>query len=137
MIRRPPRSTLFPYTTLFRSPLFGPHAVNTQIAAAGRTRSCIGLLGEGGAVSLGPAEDRDHLGSVARHAQQSPATLAHIGPPPQEFLPLFVGGTEHAEVGHGLPVSGIGLTARHWEGSGGAISRVLFTRWCEQMVISL
>src|SRR2546430_8756443 len=24
MIRRPPRSTLFPYTTLFRSP-FGPH----------------------------------------------------------------------------------------------------------------
>src|SRR2546422_6116736 len=24
MIRRPPRSTLFPYTTLFRSPLFFP-----------------------------------------------------------------------------------------------------------------
>ena len=24
MIRRPPRSTLFPYTTLFRSPLFDP-----------------------------------------------------------------------------------------------------------------
>src|SRR2546422_3498688 len=24
MIRRPPRSTLFPYTTLFRSPGFGP-----------------------------------------------------------------------------------------------------------------
>src|SRR5438876_1647725 len=24
MIRRPPRSTLFPYTTLFRSPLFNP-----------------------------------------------------------------------------------------------------------------
>src|SRR2546429_2170167 len=27
MIRRPPRSTLFPYTTLFRSPL-EPHAIN-------------------------------------------------------------------------------------------------------------
>src|SRR2546428_8584711 len=26
MIRRPPRSTLFPYTTLFRSFLVGPHA---------------------------------------------------------------------------------------------------------------
>src|SRR5947207_5939556 len=26
MIRRPPRSTLFPYTTLFRSPGTGPHA---------------------------------------------------------------------------------------------------------------
>src|SRR3712207_6865242 len=25
MIRRPPRSTLFPYTTLFRSDLLGPH----------------------------------------------------------------------------------------------------------------
>src|SRR2546430_12643786 len=25
MIRRPPRSTLFPYTTLFRSPLSEPH----------------------------------------------------------------------------------------------------------------
>src|SRR2546430_3115526 len=25
MIRRPPRSTLFPYTTLFRSPYFCPH----------------------------------------------------------------------------------------------------------------
>src|SRR3712207_7913097 len=27
MIRRPPRSTLFPYTTLFRSPLLGDEAV--------------------------------------------------------------------------------------------------------------
>src|SRR3712207_7887319 len=26
MIRRPPRSTLFPYTTLFRSPWFAPRA---------------------------------------------------------------------------------------------------------------
>src|SRR3712207_8132827 len=26
MIRRPPRSTLFPYTTLFRSPFLGRHA---------------------------------------------------------------------------------------------------------------
>src|SRR2546430_15356203 len=30
MIRRPPRSTLFPYTTLFRSPLkFGDHVIGT------------------------------------------------------------------------------------------------------------
>src|SRR5947209_11247781 len=28
MIRRPPRSTLFPYTTLFRSPRAPPHADN-------------------------------------------------------------------------------------------------------------
>src|SRR2546425_9621474 len=34
MIRRPPRSTLFPYTTLFRSP--ARHAVGARDGAAGR-----------------------------------------------------------------------------------------------------
>src|SRR3712207_8410065 len=36
MIRRPPRSTLFPYTTLFRSELAGVHADRTheQLPAA-------------------------------------------------------------------------------------------------------
>src|SRR2546427_9490231 len=29
MIRRPPRSTLFPYTTLFRSPFLGVHLTRT------------------------------------------------------------------------------------------------------------
>src|SRR5256885_10793803 len=33
MIRRPPRSTLFPYTTLFRS-IFRSHAIETQGALA-------------------------------------------------------------------------------------------------------
>src|SRR5215208_7299239 len=30
MIRRPPRSTLFPYTTLFRSDLLGDHATTGE-----------------------------------------------------------------------------------------------------------
>src|SRR3972149_3248653 len=34
MIRRPPRSTLFPYTTLFRSPWAAGHAVPLELAAA-------------------------------------------------------------------------------------------------------
>src|SRR3712207_8288189 len=35
MIRRPPRSTLFPYTTLFRSPAMGPFLdVVIHVAAA-------------------------------------------------------------------------------------------------------
>src|SRR2546422_9861715 len=37
MIRRPPRSTLFPYTTLFRSEASGPHqaiAVDTWLIGA-------------------------------------------------------------------------------------------------------
>src|SRR2546425_13162574 len=47
MIRRPPRSTLFPYTTLFRSPhaggLHGPHRHGRGGAAGRRARA-----GEGG-----------------------------------------------------------------------------------------
>src|SRR5437764_3176491 len=38
MIRRPPRSTLFPYTTLFRSVGHGP--TNTHPGTIGRTRRC-------------------------------------------------------------------------------------------------
>src|SRR3712207_7565537 len=45
MIRRPPRSTLFPYTTLFRSEAATPHRGGVggtpSVAAAGRTdRRC-------------------------------------------------------------------------------------------------
>src|SRR2546427_6150318 len=32
MIRRPPRSTLFPYTTLFRSVLWGDHATFSSLS---------------------------------------------------------------------------------------------------------
>src|SRR3712207_7117941 len=46
MIRRPPRSTLFPYTTLFRSSAGHPPAV--LVAADGTTR----LLEEGRALPL-------------------------------------------------------------------------------------
>src|SRR2546430_16629441 len=37
MIRRPPRSTLFPYTTLFRSPAgqFGPAVLSRDVAGPG------------------------------------------------------------------------------------------------------
>src|SRR3712207_6990446 len=42
MIRRPPRSTLFPYTTLFRSHLSGTHAARvhrrSRLAAGQRRR---------------------------------------------------------------------------------------------------
>src|SRR3712207_7968855 len=38
MIRRPPRSTLFPYTTLFRSLIRIPHL---PVASSRTTRSCV------------------------------------------------------------------------------------------------
>src|SRR5215217_8573167 len=46
MIRRPPRSTLFPYTTLFRStpPLTRRERLPGRIPAAGRRRAVVGLL---------------------------------------------------------------------------------------------
>src|SRR5437763_3016811 len=38
MIRRPPRSTLFPYTTLFRSPRREARAPGVPLPASGRVR---------------------------------------------------------------------------------------------------
>src|SRR2546426_4717729 len=37
MIRRPPRSTLFPYTTLFRSPAIGRRSESGSVMSPGRT----------------------------------------------------------------------------------------------------
>src|SRR2546429_2132393 len=47
MIRRPPRSTLFPYTTLFRSQhgaLLGDHARDRELRAADADRAADGEL---------------------------------------------------------------------------------------------
>src|SRR2546422_6285814 len=95
-------------------------------------------------LSLGASEDGDHLGLFARHLEQFPSPLAHVGPPADELLPLSSGGSKHPQVGDILPMRRIGNGFRgtgrlcgHRGGSGGTISRVLFTRWYEQMVISL
>src|SRR5256885_9979312 len=39
MIRRPPRSTLFPYTTLFRSVKWVDHGQRAEVASRVRTRT--------------------------------------------------------------------------------------------------
>src|SRR3712207_7530461 len=43
MIRRPPRSTLFPYTTLFRSRMSGHHRGGRARQVHGRRRDILGL----------------------------------------------------------------------------------------------
>src|SRR3712207_7259819 len=63
MIRRPPRSTLFPYTTLFRSDVRGGRVVGERVELDGD------VLARGGAVRAGRRRgrqlDRDgHCGAV-------------------------------------------------------------------------
>src|SRR3712207_4471358 len=59
MIRRPPRSTLFPYTTLFRSALR-----RQELAQGGARRTLEELLGEGGTQDLNLVVKADVAGSV-------------------------------------------------------------------------
>src|SRR3712207_8289381 len=61
MIRRPPRSTLFPYTTLFRS-LGG--ALRLRRAAAGRARPDRAAVVDAPARRLRPAAPRAHRDPV-------------------------------------------------------------------------
>src|SRR2546430_5977134 len=67
MIRRPPRSTLFPYTTLFRSPFAprqgarGAGGVRQQVPAAVRA-GCARLLPRAGRQPGDGGMDEDPLG---------------------------------------------------------------------------
>src|SRR3712207_8267238 len=67
MIRRPPRSTLFPYTTLFRSPL--DDALQVELRRDGRARPVEDLQGFGlfAQAQLGP-----------RPLDRRPGSLGHV-----------------------------------------------------------
>src|SRR2546427_3793317 len=80
MIRRPPRSTLFPYTTLFRSGIMGP----VKAALESTTRYLAAELGPSrirvNAVSPGPiatraASDRKSTRLNSSHSQISYAVF--------------------------------------------------------------
>src|SRR3989442_15728786 len=119
MIRRPPRSTLFPYTTLFRShvvPLFGAHVLDGAAAAA-RLRAMAALVpgrrrggrgdarvpavgGPRGGPAVAPRPPRRHVGPggggghrplrAGRHARGAGAGLHP--PCPGEGAPGAAGG---------------------------------------------
>src|SRR2546430_11371259 len=66
MIRRPPRSTLFPYTTLFRSQIFGRDNTYVEIQNAGlepqqRINPLLAKLAEGTGLPLVATGDVHYL----------------------------------------------------------------------------
>src|SRR3712207_8756428 len=64
MIRRPPRSTLFPYTTLFRS---SAPAARGCGPSAGRLRAQGRLVRLAGRAEAGHGLDHDTAGAVGQH----------------------------------------------------------------------
>src|SRR2546429_3329084 len=78
MIRRPPRSTLFPYTTLFRSPHNGSvcsdcHLVSTDYA----TFSCINCHTRANAHNKGTT-DGQHRGNTDRKSTRLNSSHGYI-----------------------------------------------------------
>src|SRR3712207_8400738 len=84
MIRRPPRSTLFPYTTLFRSvlQLAGPRALPRAGAVHGEDEPRGGRLQLHGADAVaGPGDDgcgHDVVGAVDRKSTRLNSSHANI-----------------------------------------------------------
>src|SRR5256712_9011417 len=76
MIRRPPRSTLFPYTTLFRSPKFGDHLAWAESNAVCFANSVLGARSnrESGPSALAAA-DRKSTRLNSSHDQISYAVF--------------------------------------------------------------
>src|SRR5688572_32404276 len=83
MIRRPPRSTLFPYTTLFRSPTYreGFPQVPLEAAAlerpvvATRVTGCVDAVVDGETGTLVPPRDRKSTRLNSSHSQISYAVF--------------------------------------------------------------
>src|SRR2546426_6716224 len=69
MIRRPPRSTLFPYTTLFRSLLIHSHLNDGRLMASRQPKEGIGHADPIVKVSLG-FQHRPPLSQHSRHRSE-------------------------------------------------------------------
>src|SRR3989449_3687645 len=69
MIRRPPRSTLFPYTTLFRSLLSGPASSTFGIPAKKAADAWVEKINDEGGIGGGKnVPGRTHQAGPPRHA---------------------------------------------------------------------
>src|SRR3712207_8917810 len=66
MIRRPPRSTLFPYTTLFRSFTTDPDAVDAALADPPHGKTPFMVAGVAGNCRTTGLDDLEKLAAVCR-----------------------------------------------------------------------
>src|SRR2546425_6039741 len=64
MIRRPPRSTLFPYTTLFRSIPARRHTYQSQVNVARLPAEVLGVNRAGDKVAMIPVAIRNEAGEL-------------------------------------------------------------------------
>src|SRR5256885_13989992 len=97
MIRRPPRSTLFPYTTLFLSLLYrhaGRGTFSTPSAGADPKLRVIGSVGD--MMALG---DESWFKLVAREIVPVPANIAHALRLPPRSSVYQISGVRHADNG--------------------------------------
>src|SRR2546427_486832 len=92
MIRRPPRSTLFPYTTLFRSRASRAARTGSRTRRRGsRPRRSPGVLGGGGGPIVQHGRDaRRELAGAERLGEERGTQLLHLA---QDALVAF--GGEH------------------------------------------
>src|SRR5258708_31688666 len=93
MIRRPPRSTLFPYTTLFRSNYY-----SLQISPG--DQAAVWRLQKGSWVNLGASQDFSAVRSNAKHVNE--LRLETSGTTPD----LFVNGKRFNEISGHPPAGG-------------------------------
>src|SRR3989441_9753798 len=108
MIRRPPRSTLFPYTTLFRSPGVTRHLAGIAAGSWHPTESALAPARAAVATVLAAPgyPDKPELGAaivVPRDVEAGTLLVhagPHRGPPPPGTLPGARGG--------GVPGAGAG-----------------------------
>src|SRR5438128_2602623 len=92
MLRRPPRSTLFPYTTLFRSEPYCLLRVATKAEFHGSGVGPVGFAGAAGASGAAALGGAPGAPGVARAAGS----------------PVFLTGTGSTEGGFGFPAESLG-----------------------------
>src|SRR2546430_16780756 len=89
MIRRPPRSTLFPYTTLFRSPFLGEGArrveIGLEVAVAGERRDAPADGHAGRRAAASGLEGRAQVERLRGEHQLDREHPAHEGERPAEL----------------------------------------------------